>query len=456
MSVWKACDIRGRFPEEVNATLAWRVGAAVATRLGNAARILVAGDFRISTPELKAALCAGLTHCGAEVLDAGLVPTPVAYFAHMKLKTDAVLIVTASHNPAEYNGIKLMVGVLPPTEEQLAELCALASTIAPIERSTRIRQVDLVPEYRAWVEARFWGSPRSLSVVLDAGNGAWAHLAPDIFRDLGYTVEPLFCEPDGRFPNRPPDCARSANLGALRKAVVRVRASLGIAWDGDGDRVAFVDEYGTVLSADEVSILLIRSLLKTGSAETVIYDIKLSDEVRKAILDAGGLPVMQRSGHAFIKRAMIERNAVLGCEASGHYFHRELGGGDDGLFSALLVSDLVSRHGTIKQRRLSLPPVFVTPDLRLPLRISLESIIARLRQALAPLREWDLNGVRMETGQGFVLVRNSVTEPMLTMRLDGRDGPALKGLIDTCLAVLPELSHEIEQQLSFLEHPYDT
>ncbi len=456
MSAWKACDIRGRFPEEVNAALARRVGAAVATRLGRPARILVAGDFRVSTPELKAALCSGLTHCGAEVLDAGLVPTPVAYFAHRKLKTDAVLIVTASHNPTEYNGIKLMLGLLPPTEEELAALCTVASRINPSECSTPIRQVDPVPEYRAWVKSQWEASSSGLRVVLDAGNGAWAQLAPDIFRDLGYSVDPLFCEPDGRFPNRPPDCARPENLSALRKAVVRVGANLGIAWDGDGDRVAFVDEHGAIVSADEVSILLIQELLKRGSAETVIYDIKLSDTVRKAILDAGGLPVMQRSGHAFIKRAMIERNAFLGCEASGHYFHRELGGGDDGLFSALLVSNLVSRHGAMKPRRLSLPPVFATPDLRLPLRISPETIIARLRQALEPRREWNLDGVRMETRQGFVLVRNSVTEPMLTMRLDGHDKPALTGLIATCLAVLPEFSDEIERQLSFLEHPYDT
>lgn len=449
MSAWKACDIRGVFPAEVSPPLFASVGWAVAAQLPPGARVLVAGDFRASTPVLKTALTEGLRQAGARVLDAGLLPTPVAYFAHRLYGTDAVLIVTASHNPAGHNGLKLMIGALPPTVEELEELRARSLEAPPARAPGAVETVSPVAEYRRWILERWSGfrPDAGLTVVLDAGNGAWSELAPPVFEALGFRVHRLFCEIDGRFPNRAPDSARAENLGALAAKVVETHSDLGIAWDGDGDRVSFADATGEILTADQMAVLLIGHLLRAGTGDRVIYDLKLSDAVRRAILEKGGTPLMERSGHTFLKRGMIERGCLFGCEASGHYFFRELAGGDDGLFSALLVASM-ARLRPLEERRRALPPLHITPDLRLrrgdP---DCAAISERLRTALRPSRETALDGVRMETREGIVLVRDSVTERAVTMRMEASDAQALAGLIAKCMEALPENAAEIASAL---------
>jgi phosphomannomutase/phosphoglucomutase len=441
MSAWKACDLRGPAPSEVSPELFRRIGRAVAAALPPAARVLVAGDFRLSTPELKRALVAGLG--GLEVLDAGQIPTPVAYFAHKRFRTDGVLIVTASHNPPDHNGLKLMLGALPPLPEDFERLRRLAEEAGSGPEGSS-RPVDPVPAYRQWMEERWRGGP-ALRVVLDAGNGAWSRLGPEVFSSLGFDVAPLFCEIDGRFPNRAPDPARAENLSALCAEVKRSGAALGIAWDGDGDRVAFADETGRVVRADEMAVLLARRLLQPG--DKMVYDIKLSDVVRRAAAGMGAVPLMERSGHSFIKRRMIEENGALGCEISGHYFYRELGGGDDGLFTALLVSRMVSEWGPLGELRKSVPPIFATPDLRIPAaEISYTELTARLRRLFPAARVSSLDGLRLETGQGFVLARQSVTEAAVTLRLEGFSRKDFEALRAQCLDALPEVARSIQEQ----------
>jgi phosphomannomutase / phosphoglucomutase len=448
MSAWKPCDLRGKYPEEVSPQLLRRIGARLASDLPPRARVLIGGDFRLSTPQLKAALADGLARGGACVLDAGQLPTPVAYFAHARCRTDAVLIVTGSHNPADHNGLKLMIGGLPPTEDDLQRLRASLDRAPEGRGGGSVEPLDPVPEYQRWIGARWAGlaSAGPLHVVLDAGNGAWSGIAPDIFEQLGFRVTPLFCQVDGRFPNRPPDCSRAGNLHELSQTVVRKQADLGIAWDGDGDRVAFVAGDGRFVAADRVSLLLIRRLLSDhAGAERIVYDIKLSDVLRRTTEELGSTPIMERSGHTFIKRRMIEQDCLLGCEASGHYFLRELGGGDDGLFTALLMADIVARHGGLKRLVDALPGMFVSRDLRFPQsRVGYDEIVGRLREALAPARETHLDGTRLETPDGFVLVRRSVTEPVVTFRMEGFDEAGYARLASECARALPEFSSEVE------------
>lgn len=449
MSPWKACDLRGKYPEDVSPELFEQIGAHVAARRSPGAPVLVAGDFRVSTPQLKQALIEGAVRAGAHVIDAGQIPTPVAYFAHRRLGTSAILIVTASHNPPADNGLKFMIGALPPTEQQIRAL--RDSLSRPVARGAgSVEQVDPVPEYTAWIEARWAraaGQAR-LSVVLDAGNGAWSELAPAIYRRLGFQVHPLFCELDGRFLNRPPDCAQAANLTVLAQTVRTAAADLGIAWDGDGDRVAFASARGRVVRADSIALLLIRHLVPAGRGERVVYDIKLSDRIRQAVLASGGVPLMERSGHTFLKTRMVRDNCLLGCEASGHYFYRELGGGDDGLFSSLLLADLVERSGPLHSLTQSLPELFLTPDVRIPkARLTYEVIVGRLRKAFHPTLESEVDGVRMERPDGFVLVRPSVTEPVVTLRLEGLDENAFQQLLRRCGEALPEVADEFERFL---------
>jgi len=450
MNPWKACDIRGLFPEEISPELFRRIGRGVASGMPAGAKILIAGDFRASTPILKSALMEGLIGSGSHVLDAGQIPTPVAYFAHQHFETDAVLIVTASHNPPTHNGLKLMVGDLPPVPDDFAQLRSGVGKGAFRSSQGSSEELDPVPASRQWIIARW----RNLAhadppkVVLDAGNGAWSELAPRIFEELGIQFHRLYCDLDGTYPNRSPDCARPAALEALKSEVMKTHSMLGIAWDGDGDRVAFVDETGSFVTSDEVSSLLIRRLLANQAGARVVFDIKLSSLVRRTVLGCGGVPVMERSGHAFIKRKMIEEECLFGCEASGHYFYQELRGGDDGLFSALLMTELVAKAGSLRELRNSLAPFFVTPDLRLPSSaLPYSEFVRRLRQLFRGARETTIDGLRIETPEGSLLVRESVTEPVVTMRLEGSSAEALHKLLAACHSTFPEVSTEIARQI---------
>ena len=448
---WKACDIRGVYPQEVSPDLLRRVGASVGTGLAAGSRVLVAGDFRTSTPILRGALMEGLIETGIHILDAGEIPTPIAYFAHKNWKTDAVLIVTASHNPADHNGLKLMIGEFPPTPDDIDRLRLRAALNFVRRKGGRVEAVDPLPPYHQWVMER-WKHLRdtaSMSVVLDTGSGAWSELAPRWFEELGFKVRRLFCKVDGTFPHRAPDCARPGNLKALVNEVVSASADIGIAWDGDGDRVAFVDGRGFIVPTDEISSLMIQDMVPAEPGAKVVYDIKLSDIVRQTVVRCGGQAIMERSGHTFIKRTMIEENCLFGCEASGHYFFRELRGGDDGLFAALRMADLLKRSGrSLAELRLSVPPFYVTPDLRVPeTLLSFAEISKRLRSAFEGARETSVDGIRLETDRGFVLARESVTEPVVTMRLEGRGEDSLQELVKICLNSFPEAAREITRQM---------
>jgi phosphomannomutase len=450
MNPWKACDIRGPFPDEVSPELFRLIGHGVASWMPAGAKSLVAGDFRTSTPILKSALIEGLVGSGSRVLDAGQIPTPVAYFAHQHFETDAVLIVTASHNPPTHNGMKLMVGDLPPLPDDFAQLRRRVGKGAFRSSKGSSKRLDPVPAYRQWILERWknLAQPGRLAVVLDAGNGAWSELGPRIFDELGIQFHRLYCDLDGTYPNRSPDCARPGALEALKSEVTKTHSQLGIAWDGDGDRVAFVDETGSFVTSDEVSALLIRRLLANQARARVVFDIKLSSLVRRTVLACGGVPVMERSGHTFIKRKMIEEECLFGCEASGHYFYQELRGGDDGLFSALLMTELVAKGGSLHELRSSLAPCFVTPDLRLPASVlPYDEFVRRLRQLFRGARETTIDGLRFETPEGSLLVRESVTEPVVTMRLEGSSAEALRSLLAACHSTFPEVSSEIARQM---------
>jgi len=403
---------------------------------------------------LKQALIDGLLGSGLKVLDAGQIPTPAAYFAHREWATDAVFIVTGSHNPVEYNGLKFMLGRLPPTEAEIAELRRSAENVTPRRATAQAEGICVVPRYQEWMLRR-WAhlSDHRMDIVLDAGGGAFSEIAPAVFESLGFRPRRLFCEIDGAFPHRPPDCARVANLMALRQEVSRWDAQLGIAWDGDGDRVAFVDDAGCAVSPDEVAILLARHFLRPGAAEKVVYDLKLSEAFPRTVVELGGVPIMERSGHAFIKRRAIQEDCLLGCEVSGHYFFRELDGGDDGLFAALLMTELVSRNGPLHELRKGLPEMCLTPDLRLAAdRLSPVAVLERLRAALPVIRETTLDGSRLETAEGVVLIRSSITEPVITMRVEGFRKAGLDRILGICLSVLPELLPQIEEQIRQMEH----
>ena len=449
---WKPCDLRGRYPDAVSPDLFHSIGGAIGTMLSPSARVVVAGDFRLSTPELKSALIDGLMHSGVCVLDAGQGPTPLAYFAAQRLEADAVLIVTASHNPPEDNGLKLMLGSVPTHPQQLLEIRRLAESRAFRLGRGSMKCVDPRQLYMRTMLER-WESLRQGEpgrVVLDAGNGAWSEMAPTIFRSLSFSATCISCVVDGTFPDRPSDCASASNLSRLSSVVREQRNAIGVAWDGDGDRVAFVDEAGRYVSPDEIAILFVRALLCQEESQRIanrkiVVDVKCSDIVRRSILQHGGTPLLERTGHAFMRSCMVAQEALLGLDACGHYFYRELHGGDDGLFAALMLLSLVRASGcTLAELRRSLPPIFGTPEIRIPsAALSYVEASAALRSAFPNARVEHLDGLRFVMVDGIVLLRQSGTEPVLSLRIEGFDGESYEHILAQCLECLPQAAPQL-------------
>lgn len=448
MSIFKSCDIRGLYGSELTPAFAINFGRAVGTRL-NGGRVVVGGDVRPSTPMLKGALIEGLLAAGCYVLDLGLAPTSALYFAQTQLRADGAVMVTASHNPPGYNGFKLMLGEWPINESELFSLRKRIEQQDFRQGQGHWDQADVLEAYQADL-SRFFATGQPLRVIVDAGNGCLSRIAPAIVRSKGYTVIEQFCEIDGRFPNRDPNPAMAINLTRLAEQVVAQKADVGIAYDGDGDRVVFVDDKGQVLAGDRTLVLFIRSRLpaaRTPGERTVVYDIKCSSIVAEEIERWQGIPLMERSGHAFIKTTLLQEKAGLGGEISGHYFFGELGR-DDALFATLLLLQILSQAGqSLSILAKEIPSYPITPDLRLPCPPADQgSILAALQHAFADHEMSLIDGIRIVFEKGWALVRPSVTEPLLTLRFEAHDEVGLQEIQAEVARRVPELRRLLNQQ----------
>jgi len=498
VSIFKACDIRGVAGSELDDQLARKIGRALgimAVRSGSTS-VLLAGDFRRSTPALKDAVCAGLLESGAVVLDAGQVPTPVAYFTAVRRQCASVAIVTASHNAGRYNGVKFMVAGQPAVPELIGQLQAsldvspdrTAAALAPAAppghcrgRSAilhgslpgRVEPVNSLAEYESAVRAeaaelvggdahapsppaplprRERGVPggqpptiaRRLTVVVDAMGGVFSEIAPRVLDAAGCRVIPLRCRIDPDFSRYDPNPAVDANLAGLVDRVATERADFGIALDGDGDRVGLVDSAGRIVRPEQVGALLVQQCF---SRPLVVYDLKCASVLAEAVRAARGTLLMQPSGHGFIKSMMIRCHADLGVEVSGHYFYRVLAGGDDGLFTALVVAHLVARSG-LSQTELIEPIGWpaVTPHLRLPLPGEAAEILERIA-AHCGGEVSRLDGVRAEYQDGWALARISITEPLITLRFEARQRSELPEVARRFLKSAPELSKQVVEMI---------
>ncbi len=453
MSVFKPCDIRGVYPGELNAGFARALGRAVGSRT-DAAAVVVGGDVRVSTDELKAALIEGLVETGCRVTDIGQVPTPVLYYARRALAAANAVMVTASHNPPQYNGFKMLFGELPITEEQMSRIAdAVRAGIAVPRAGGTVAARNVLDGYRqfllrelgrdASMVAGILGAParqRPFKVVVDCGNGCCSGIAPAFLEEQGLDVVPLFCEPDGRFPNRNPNPTASGSLDRLSEQVAKTRADLGLAFDGDGDRVAFVDRGGRIIEPDRVIALFARVFAAAEPGAKIVYDIKCSRLVPDEIERAGGVALMEKSGHTFIRARLLREKAAFAGEVSGHCFFGSFGW-DDALYAALLFIEILKAGGAAALE--SLPRYHTTPDLRIPCAAEERGLwIERLAESHgrgADCRVSRLDGVRCDFEQGWGLVRISVTEPVLTFRFEARQSSDIEAVIDRFLAPVPEL-----------------
>lgn len=433
MNIFQACDIRGVAGKELSDVMARRIALAVGVTL-TGQKVVVGGDIRRSTPRLQRIMIDGLVESGCQVVDIGTVATPVFYYALKAVGATGGVMVTASHNPAQYNGFKLVLGPKPVSEEDVEQIGQMVAQNAQVQGIGQVTQHPVIADYIEHTASK--AHTGKLKVVLDAGNGATATIAPKLFERLGYEVVAINCIPDGRFPNHPPNPALAENLTALGEAVRAHGAALGIGFDGDGDRVGFVDENGRPLDNDDIMVLIARHYLAREKG-TIIYDAKCSMIVPEEVTKAGGRAVMARAGHTFSKTAFLRENALFAGEISGHFFFRELGY-DDGMFSGLKVCQLVAEQGSLAKLVDSIPNYLLTPDIRVPYhKPDKAAVLSQVAKNLAAYQPNLIDGVRIEFDDGWGMIRASVTEPLFTLRFEAKTADRLKAITATLLEALP-------------------
>mgnify|MGYP006278309261 CR=1 FL=1 len=439
MSVFKACDVRGVYPDDLDEDLVRDIGRALGAEI-DGGTCVVGGDVRPSTPSLKNSVAAGLVASGVHVTDVGIAPTPALHWAREHLGTDAVVIVTASHNPAEYNGVKFALGPRPPTPEVVEELQQRMQNGDFVSGEGSIRTQPIRPDYLQWLAGTFEGCANGLRVLVDAGNGSASRWAPDALRTAGCEVEELFCNPDGTFPNRSPNPAVPEALEETGRVVAGRNVDFAVAFDGDADRAVFVDGHGNYMESDEAVILLARDALRREPGSAVIYDQKCSERVGEEIRKAGGRPIRERSGYAFIKNRLLEEEAAFAGEASGHFFFREMGG-DDAIYAALRMAKLIRDSGrSLAQLRETVPDRHITPDIRLPRpQGDAQAVIEHLKKRFSNRPQDYIDGVRVRFENGWALCRESVTEPVITIRVEGDTPEAMERLRELVLGEIEKV-----------------
>jgi phosphomannomutase/phosphoglucomutase len=435
-TIFRQYDIRGTVGRELTPEAASLVGQAFATvareRLGRAPRLAVGRDNRPSGPALAGGVIAGIVAAGGSARDVGELPTPALYLATHERPVDGGLQVTGSHNPPEFNGFKMVLGGESVHGDDIQDLRARIEggrlTAAP--GGDHAAEPGILGAYRDAVVARNAPLARPVKVVVDCGNGVTALIAIETLQATGAQVVPLFAESDGRFPNHHPDPTVPENLRDLQAAVIREGAELGIAFDGDGDRIGAVDERGTPIFGDQLLVLFGRDLAAHGGrGHTVIFDVKCS-EVLPLMLDRAGLkPLMWKTGHSLIKQKMKDTGAPLAGEMSGHiFFGGDYYGFDDALFAAARLLRYVAQEGGPLSRLLAdLPPTVATPEIRVdcPDETKFAVVERAARHFAARYPVSTLDGVRITFPEGWGLLRASNTQPVLVLRFEASGAAAL-------------------------------
>jgi len=431
--IFRAYDIRGIVGEDFDAdwveTLGKACGAYFIAR--GFRRAVVGHDCRLTSPDFQTRIVRGLASTGVDVLFLGMVPTPVCYFAIRNLGYQAGVMITASHNPAEYNGFKIWAGKSTIHSEEIQQVeRLLLQQDFPVGTGLASAH-DIVPTYLDTVCALV-ALGRPVRVVLDGGNGAAGLVARNLLRRAGAEVLDIFCEPDGRFPNHHPDPIDENNLHALKAKVLESGAELGIGLDGDGDRIGVVDENGRVIHADRLLAVFARKVLAERPGEAVIGDVKCSHLLFRDITRHGGRAIMSATGHSLIKDRLLAENAVLAGELSGHMFFADhYYGFDDAPYAALRLVEILSRSDKPMSKQLDdWPATFVTPELRVTCPERLKFAVAdKAREEFAKLYtlEGD-DGARLVFDDGWALVRASNTQPALVLRFEAESRERLTEL----------------------------
>ncbi|WP_372597640.1 phosphomannomutase/phosphoglucomutase [Amphritea sp.] len=440
-TIFRAYDIRGIYPRTLDTDTAFLIGQAIGSEaLDRHQQTLCVGhDGRLSSPELSRALISGLLHSGIDAIDLGMVPTPVLYYATHALNTGSGVMVTGSHNPADYNGFKIMLGGHTLSGEEITGLYQRIISSQLRDGAGTLQSQDISDAYFERVlENRHLSRP--LRVVVDCGNGVPGPWIVTLLQRFGCEVSALYCDVDGTFPNHHPDPEKAENLADLIAKVSELNADIGLALDGDGDRLAVISNTGACVTPDQLICLFTKDLLQRHPGAEIVYDVKCSLNLPLLINKLGGKGDMWRCGHSMIKNRMRQTKALFGGEFSGHLFFAEQWYGfDDGLYAAIRLLQLLSDSGTTAAELFSqFTPLPSTPMINIAVSDDDKfRLIEQVRQLdFSPARVCNVDGLRVEYSDGWFGIRPSNTTPMLTLRIEA-----------LTTAALHRISHLLEQKL---------
>ena len=451
--IFRAYDIRGIVDEALTEEGIFQIGKAIGSHILSEGRssILTARDGRISGPRLLNKLQKGVMSSGCNVVDIGEVPTPLLYFSTFKTNISDGVMLTGSHNPKNYNGLKIVIDKRSMTSEKIKKLKSMIEEESFMDGLGTLTSLDIKDDYLKELQEKIKINSK-MKVCLDCGNGVGGVIAPHAFKLLGLDVVELYSEINGNFPNHHPDPSDPKNLKDLQKKVLETNSDLGIALDGDGDRVGLIYNKGNIIFPDAYMMLLAEDLLRKKSKGSIVFDVKCSTNLEKIIKNFNGTPIMSRTGHSYIKSKIIETNALLGGEMSGHiFFNDDWYGFDDAIYSSLRMIEVLSKN-KLKPHEVfnSYPKHFSTPEINLKVPEEVKfKIIDELKTLInsSGYVTIDIDGIRLESENSWGLVRASNTSPNLVLRFEGKTESDLLEIKNYFKEILSKI--EFDLQLDF-------
>ena len=433
-NIFREYDIRGVYPIDLNEDIYFEIGNAIASKCNQLSidSIVLGRDGRLSGKSLMNALENSLINNGINVENIGIVTSPLLYYAAKKHSSKSGIMVTGSHNPKEYNGIKMIIDDEPVSGKEIFELIGTPNN-ATIKGTASVNE-DVIDNYIEEVKSKSIQSKDEIKVVIDCGNGAAGVIAPKLFTALGFNVVEIYSEVDGNFPNHHPDPGNPENLKDLSDKVLSEKANIGLAFDGDGDRLGVVDNKGKIIPQDKFLMLLAKDILKNSPKAKIIFDVKCTNRLKDVILGYGGEPIMSPTGHFHIKKMLRKTNAHLAGEMSGHiFFNDDWYGFDDAHYSGFrLIKILIENESELAELLAEFPDGFTTPEINLDVDEDKKFQIVDEFKKSASFENASvsmLDGLRVEYEDGWGLLRASNTTPKLVLRFEGTSQKSLDGII---------------------------
>jgi len=453
-SIFREYDIRGIVPKQINEDSIKAIASAIANkcRVEKVYELVLGRDGRLSGNKILAALSKELRSFGINIINVGLVTSPLLYFAAKKLSSKSGVMITGSHNPKNYNGFKIVINDLPVSGTEMLNLISNKITHSKGSGSETFKE-DLMDEYISEVISQASKSSKKIKVVVDSGNGSAGKIGPKLMRALGYEVVELFCEIDGNFPNHHPDPGKVENLQDLIKAVEEEGADIGIAFDGDGDRLGVISNLGEIIYPDQLMMIFSKAVLQERKGREIVFDVKCTNLLAEIISEAGGVPVMSPTGHFHIKNTLKKTNAPLAGEMSGHiFFNDQWYGFDDGHYSAFRLIEIMKNSGSSLGALFDkLPKAYSTPEINIDIDENKKFKLVEDFVSQSDFGDGEkitIDGLRVNFDDGWGLLRASNTTPKLVLRFEANSSKRLEEIQNIFFNQLKIIDETIEIDIS--------